>query len=266
MATSFWYLSPSGDKLLYITGTGLLVRFLTTNQDITIGDCPWFRWLDNETVYCFDYKGSRDIPDSVISHISGPADAFQKIPVKALVADQVELDTLLKQAKAIYSLQLSYPQTEPASLLILGVTSPANALQYYHLTGIENLDEVLKNYHYTSVLLLDAENELLKKRYSPNKAYYALFRGGLYSPSKAYYYLPQDSFGIYDATNDQLLAEVKLSTDREYFFLIGGSQPNQSEGWAADSSGIYFQIYYHIGLGPRPPVWPIQKLCVPGKC
>lgn len=154
---------------------------------------------------------------------------------------------MLEQAKIVYRLQPF--ATGPDSLLILDTNLQANTPQYYHLTGIENLDEVLKNYDYTPIPLYGQYSELLKKVYSPNKKYYYLF---------------QDGLGIYDATNDQLLAEVKPPSDYKIYFLIGGSYPNQSGGWAADSSGVYFQIFHTVGLGPRPPVWPIQKLCVPG--
>lgn len=242
-----WFLSPSGDKLLYNTREEperLIVRFLATGQDVTIATCPWFIWLDDETVYCYEYQSPHDIPVAIISNISASADGFPKIPVKAVTTDQVELDTLLKQAKAIYQLQ-----NVSDSLLILDTRLQENTRQYYHLIGVENLDEVLKNYHYTPIPLYGIGGESFKKIYSPNKAYYSLLKDGL---------------GIYDATNDRLLTEVKLPTDRESFIQIGGFYPNQSGGWAADSSGVYFQIYQTIGLGPRPPVWPVQKLCVPG--
>lgn len=250
-----WFLSPSGDKLLYDSNTmttvnQAFVRFLVTGQDVTIVDCPLFRWLDDESVYCYDYQNSRNIPSSVISNISAPADAFSKISIKAVTTGQVELDLLLKQAKAIYRLQYSAPQYGPDVLLVLDVASQTNTPQYYHLTGIENLDEVLKNYNYTPIPLYEMGGKSLEKVYSPNKTYYSL--------------LLQNGLGIYDATNDRLLAEVKRPSDRESVFQIGGTFPNKSGGWASDSSGIYFQIRHTGGLGPRPPVWPIQKLCVPG--
>lgn len=56
---AFWYLSPAGNKLLYDIMSNqdqAIVRFLTTGQEIIIGDCSRFRWLDNERVYCHDYR------------------------------------------------------------------------------------------------------------------------------------------------------------------------------------------------------------------
>lgn len=257
-----WYLSPSGDKLLYSPRAKpehLTVRFLATDQEVIIGNCPRFGsvWLDDETVYCYELQGGNnrdqepyDIPITAISHISASTDTFPKIPIQAVGADQVQLDTLLKHATTIYRLQ---PYSGVSnSLLILDTRSQGKVEQYYHLTGVENLDEVLKNYTYTSIPLY-------------------IIVGGLpssntvYSPNQAYYFVLGSSLRIYDARNDNLLAEAKPPADRESFFQIGGSYPNKSSGWAADSSGVYFQIYHTIGLG-FPVIRPIQKLCVPGKC
>jgi hypothetical protein len=247
---ALWFLSPSGDKLFYNTESGrnqATVRFLATSQEFTIADCPRFSWLDNESVYCYDFHNHHYVPSQIIDNISSNTDAFQKTSIKAITAEQIELDMMLKQAKSLYRLQTSL--TQPDSLLVLDKEPQENAKQYYHITGIENLDKVLKNYTYTPIPLDGSFAESSKKIYSPNGEYY---------------YLLQDSLGIYDAASDRLLAEFKQPSDYESFFEIGGFFPNKSEGWAADSSGIYFQIFHTIGLGPRPPIQPIQKLCVPG--
>lgn len=252
-----WFLSPSGDKLLYDSNTmttvnQAFVRFLATGQEVPITDCPLFRWLDDESIYCYNFQSSHEIPVAVISNISAPTAAFFNSSIKTITAGQVEVDTLLKQAKAICRLQHSLGGGVDDSLLILDKKLQENTRQYYHVIEVENLDEVLQNYNYTSIPLYGTGGKPFKKVYSPDKAYYSL--------------LLQNGLGVYDATNDRLLAEVKRPSDRESIFFIGGIFPNQSGGWAADSSGVYFQIFHTMGLGPRPPVWPIQKLCVSGKC
>jgi hypothetical protein len=254
-----WYLSPSGDKLLYqprvLPFDKATIRFLVTGQEMIIADCPRFNWLDNESIYCYDYDFQDDqhIPSAVINNVSENASDFERILIKAVIAEEIELDTLLSQAKTIYRLQHSYSVSDhwPDSLLILDTEPQENIKQYYHLTEIDNLDEVLKNYNHITVFLFDSFTDSYKKTYSPNKNYY---------------YLLQNNLGIYDATNDQLLAEFKPPPPSDYksHFELGGSLPNKTEGWASDSSGVYFHIHQSSGFDPSPSIWPIQKLCVLG--
>lgn len=255
-----WYLSPSGDKLLYSPRAHpehLTVRFLATSQEVIIGDCPRFGfvWLDDETVYCYEMQGANhsgeepyDIPVAAISHISASTDTFPKIPIQTVTADQVELDALVKHATAVYRLQPSFSGLSN-SLLILDIKSQENTKQYYHLTGIENLDEVLKSYDYPPIPLYMTMGDT-----SSNK---------VYSPNQAFYFVLGGSLRIYDATNNNLVAEFKPPADWVSYFQLGGSYPNKSGGWAADSSGVYFQIQHSTGFLGRPTIRPIQKLCVP---
>lgn len=248
-----WYLSPSGDKLLYNIRSDpnqAIVRLLATSQEFTITDCPRFSWLDDENVYCYDYHDLQYFPSVVMNNISSNVGDLKKISIKAVTTAQVKLDILLKQAKTIHRLQPSL--TGPDAFLILDTEPQTNSKQYYYVTGIENLDEALKNYNFTTIPLFGRDGEPFKKIYSPNKKYY---------------YLLQDNLGIYDAANNQLLAEFKPSSDYKSYFRIGGDFPNKSGGWAADSSGVYFQVRHSSGFGSPlsgPPIEPVQKLCVPG--
>ncbi len=241
-----WYLSPVGDKLLYDTTLSqnqAIVRGLITGQEFTIADCARFRWLNNENVYCYGLLYDNNYEPFVATFDSLTNNAsIQKSLIKEVTTAQVELEPLLKRAKAIYRLR---PSAGPHPLLVFDTE---NANQYYYITEIEDLDNVLENYTYTTIPLSYRDAELSKKMYSPNRKNY---------------YLLQDNLGIYDATSDQLLAEFEPPPRYESFFQIGGSFPNKSEGWAADNSGVYFQIRQSSGFGPPSPIQPIQKLCVP---
>jgi hypothetical protein len=139
--------------------------------------------------------------------------------------------------------------TEPDTLLV-DTGQPDQADQFYFVSGIDNLDQVLENYTYTTLPLNGRLADPSKKVYSPNGNYYHL--------------LQDRSLGIYDAATDQLLIEFKTPAG---YFRIGGYFPNDSGGWAADNSGVYFNIRYGGGLAiaaPPPPIEPIRKLCVPG--
>jgi hypothetical protein len=249
-----WYLSPLGDKLVYDISSDsntafsdqAIVRFLVNGRDFKVANCATFSWLDNENIYCYYLYDDGYEPFVVTIDAASNAGEFPKISVKKTTAGSVKLDTLLKQATTIYRLQ---SLTEPDSLLVLDTDPQKKLNQYYHITGLENLDVVLKNYNYTTIPLYGRDGEPFKKIYSPNGKYY---------------YLLRDSLGIYDETDNQLLAEFKPHSDYESFFQIGGFFPNKSEGWAADSSGVYFQVRHSSGFGPPAPIEPIQKLCVPG--
>lgn len=248
-----WHLSPVGDKLLYNTRLSqkqlqATIRVLATGQEFTIADCARFRWLDNDRVYCYGLLYDTNYEPFVATiDISTKPDSIQTSFIKAVTATPVELARLLEQPIAIYRLDSS---SEPDSLLV--DTGPQDKTsQYYHITGIENLDQVLENKTYTTISLDNWGAELSKRRYSPNRKYY--------------YILQDINLGIYDAAGDQLLAEVKSPSKQGAFFQIGGDNPNKSEGWASDNSGVYFRIVYSGGFyGPIPPILPIQKLCVPG--
>jgi hypothetical protein len=129
---AFWCLSPVGDKLLYNTTLGqnqaqAIVRALTTDQEFTIEGCSLFTWLDNEHVYCYDFYDDDYEPFIVALDNSLNADVFQKFLMKEITPEKVELDRLLRQAKAIYKLSIS---TRPDILLILDTE---NTSQYYQL-------------------------------------------------------------------------------------------------------------------------------------
>lgn len=246
-----WYLSPSGDKLLYdVNATRdtygqAFIRFLATDRDMLIPNCPQFRWLDNDTVYCFK---DTDEPVAVIGQVLAESDTFSEAPIKLVTSDQDELKSLLMQATAIYR-SPQYRSSGNVSLL-LSIEKRENKVWYYHITEVQNSDELLKSHEDKTTSLFSYEEGLSGKNYSPDKAYY--------------YSVQQDGMKVYDASNDRLLATVKRPTNRKTRFSIGGGGSNQTQGWAADSSGVYFQLVQTIGLGPRPPLQPIQKLCVPG--
>ncbi|RME56448.1 hypothetical protein D6779_10620 [Candidatus Parcubacteria bacterium] len=241
-----WFLSPVGDKLLYNTTSSrgqAIVRVLTTDQELAVKGCSLFSWLDNEHIYCYDFYDGDYEPFIVAVDVSSNADDFQKSLIKEITAEQVDLDKLLEQAKVIYRLSAS---TQPDMLLILDTE---NASQYYHVTGVNNLDQVLENHTYETISLSGRSTRR---------------SGKVYSPNGRYYYLLQKNLGIYDAITNQLLAEFKPPPKYISWFRFGGFSPNKTEGWAADNSGVYFQISHRSGFGPPLPIRPIQKLCVPG--
>jgi hypothetical protein len=250
---AFWHLSPVGDKLLYNTMPNqdqAIVRLLATGQEIVTVGCPLFRWLDNERIFCYELGPRQNIvPSIILDNVSADVASFPKKPIEIVTAAQVDLDRLLAQAQAIYRLQSS---TEP-NLLLVDTGQSDQTEQFYWVSEIADLDPVLEHYAYPIISLSYTFAEPSKKVYSPNGNYYHL--------------LQDNQLGIYDAETDQLLIEFKPPSDYEPYFRIGGHFPNDSGGWAADSSGIYFQIAHSAGLAiaaPPPPLRPIQKLCIPG--
>lgn len=243
-----WYLSPTGDKLIYNTRAEpehAIVRFLTTDQDVTIDNCPWFSWLDNETIYCYEYQVSRDIPAGIIGPISADTIPFSRTSIERITPGQAQLDALLEEAITVYRLQLF---SEIDSLLIK--KSDNNAESYYHINPIKDLDGILQKY--------SGKTTVLSHNFADSTA-------KIYSPNKKYYYILNNSLKIYDEATDQLLAEFEPKYNYISYFQIPSFYPaNSSIGWAADSSGVFFQIYHSSGFGPRPPIRPVQKLCVPG--
>ncbi len=191
---AIWYLSPVGDKLLYDTTSNreqAIVHFLATGHEVTITNCPRFIWLDNERIYCHDFQDHQYVPFGVIDQVSSEVDTFQRTVIKEVTPAQVDLEPLLNRAKVIY--RLSPSSGGPHPLLGLDTEPQKNTNQYYHVTGVKNLDKALEDYPYTTISIAYRTAELSKKVYSPNKKYY---------------YLLQDNLGIYDAIDDQLFRSL----------------------------------------------------------
>jgi hypothetical protein len=220
-----WLLSPGGDKVVYGSDSVMLM-FLSIKQRHKILDiCSGFGWLDNTILY-FPFE-----------NVIVDTNDFSKISYKVVNASEINWETLLTGAETIYALK-----SEPNFIFVLAPDYKRNPNRNYWINEVENIDEILQGHSYVSVPSIDYNPRLGEKIYSPNQAHYYLFEG--------------DAEGavitIYDATNDKQLAQTPPD-ERLY----------QMAGWAADNTGVYFQLI-PTGLGGMfSNRSPLYKLRVP---
>jgi hypothetical protein len=217
-----WLLSPGGDKILYRSERQNVLMFLPTKQKNNIESCSGYTWLNNTNLVC-----SLFIIDT---------DDMVKVSIQNVKASEVNLDALLIEAGTIYKLE------QYSDIVLLSANYKQNPDKNYWINEVKNTDQVLQGHSYVSVPPIN---------YNPR-------RGGekIYSPDRAYYYLFEgDTQGafitIYDATNGELLSQ---SPRDGRLYQIGG--------WAADNSGVYFQLI-PSGLGMFSNRSPLYKLRVP---
>jgi len=206
---ALWSLSPQRDKIGFRGQGRDRILFLTTGEQVEIQKaCSNFDWLDNDHILCSG--NSVFITNSRL-----------EILLTAVTANEVEVEALLLTAKAIYR-----PESRAIGLsrdrhqsLILELRDEADTPQFYEIRDIADPDTVLRGH---DVIMFPAETD---QSTSPNGAYYYQEDG----------YRKGYSLRIYDAQTDTELVAVpgrEPSSPEQY--VIGG--------WAADSSGVYFQV------------------------
>lgn len=180
------------------------------------------RWLDNETLLCRHYQKKFIVT----------TEDLKKIPLEDIEATTVEVRSLLSHAEKIYYLE------EDNALYLLSRDVGANLVKGYAINNLQNPDSVLEGFDYIS---------------APPHRPYGLPERRILSPDQKYYYnMPGESLTIYKTENDEKVAEFK--TESPYFLA--------AEGWASDSSGVYFHIY-GVAFASATAPKGIRKLEVP---
>ncbi len=229
---SSWLLSPEGDKIAYRSGVDntstIFLLFPATQQKYNLGRCSIFIWLNNATLYCLSEA-------SII--VSRDADNVVTVPLKVVKASEVDLARLLKEAGTIYRFE-----SENNILLLRDGVDWLKPNKNYLVEGVENIDAVLQGH--TAITIPGAQPVGFPEEQ-------------VYSPDGRYYYnLNINQYGliIYDATKDSKVTEF-IQENLESIIL---------GGWAANSSGVYFEVVSNarIGLFPNHYLNQILKLKV----
>lgn len=204
-----WSLSPGGDKIIYETTDDFLL-FPATQHKQRLSNCRHQIWLDNDTLYC---------RDSSLIEIDNEIGEMTAVPVHKVKASDVDLGTLLQQAGSIYKFSSNSDLSQ--SLLLRDVANPLDLDKHYLVDNIENVDTVSQAYApITLPLPLPNYN---KKIFSPNGMYY-------------YEYNDRAHRGIF-------LTIYNTSTnDKVSEFVEEGNVSLRVSGWAADNSGVYFEM------------------------
>lgn len=159
-------------------------------------------------------------------------EGFEEISLEDIEATTVEVRSLLSRAEKIYYLE------ETNALYLLSRDVGANLVKGYAINNLENPAEVLEGVDYISVPPDRPQGIPERQILSPNQKYY--------------YNMPGESLTIYKTENDEKVAEFK--TESPYFLA--------AEGWASDSSGVYFHIY-GVAFASATAPKGIRKLEVP---
>lgn len=218
-ARNGWSLSPGADKIIFRSNEDYILMFLGTKQRHTFegNKCAESIWLDNKTLLC--------------RNLIIDTDDLSETSYRILDVSEVNIESLLENAGTIYVYK-----DEPDFIFVLAPDYKRNTTQNYWINGINNLDEVLQGHIYTTIPYPNYNPQPNEKIYSPNRAYYYLFEGGM--------------INIYDTKTGKKLSQTSSSDVRQY--RIGG--------WAADSSGVYFELF---SIGISGVQYPLQKLKVP---
>ncbi len=161
------------------------------------------RWLDNETLLCHHYQKSFIVT----------TDDLEKIPLEDVEATGVDPRSLLARAEKIYRIN------KPDALYFINRDTETNLVKGYAVNNLKNLESMLEDFDYIS---------------APPFRPYGLPERRISSPNQVYYYnMPGESLTIYKTENDEKVAEYV--TESPYFLA--------AEGWASDSSGVYFHVY-----------------------
>lgn len=225
-----WVLSPGGDKLVYISEAKNATRvlYLGNKERRDFNSCEVATWLDDNNILCQIIDQSPSILKT---------DDFIQLPLNVIEASAIpDLDKLLQTTIAIYKYEGEYYSFDTfvpdRNSFFLLTTNPQ---QNYQVIA-ENVDEVLEGYKY---------HIIPRGRVS--------YRENEYSPNEDYYFVNYDSgLTIYDASTYKTLAVYDYSEQGN--LEVGG--------WAADSSGVYFQPVAGMGMSHLKP-GAILKLKVP---
>ena len=231
-----WSLSPAGDKIAYVSHDGTTsttyLLFPAARQKSELGRCDIFLWIDMDALYC---SGT-----SAIIVIKG-VDGVVTLPLKKVKATEVELATLLPETERIY--RIDWPELNN-SLLLRSVTDQDS---HYLVEGITKIEAAVQGFDVITVPDQRLVGGPVEKVYSPDGTYYynAKPLGRTFDEGYA--------LSIYDAGDDSQLTKFVTDTLEDIWF----------GGWAADSSGVYFEVSPR-GRFPNPTnINKILKLEVP---
>ncbi|RMG28445.1 MAG: hypothetical protein D6732_18850 [Methanobacteriota archaeon] len=223
-----WTLSPGGDKLIYMSRIqdAIYLVDLESKEKQEFNFCGPAIWLDNTRVLCKYESENAFVLD---------IDDFTKIQLTKMEESAIpNLAELLQTATAIYKYEEGYAVDEHFFYLL------NESLQQNYLVIAESVDEVLEDYDYSVI---------------PRQDHSVVGRQQTVVPSfdgKHYFEYNLYILAIYDSATQKVLVE--------YDFLGKGTL--EIGGWAADSSGVYFQPIRGGGATPSYP-GPILKLKVP---
>lgn len=210
-----WLLSPNGDKIVFGSFKDTRMAFMLfteTKQKHNLGDCTNYTWVDNMTLYCYDR--------SSIIVANNEVDSLAAISLKKVKATDIDLASLLQRAGAIYGFECS---NLSSNLWLRDVVSSSGDSQNYLVEGIESITEILQAYRFDTVSCIKPVGGPVEKVHSPDSRYY--FNVVLTANNQA-------ALTVYEATSDKEVAE--FVTNELESIILGG--------WAADNSGVYFQV------------------------
>ncbi len=224
---SDWELSPEGDRIIYETNDTFLL-FPATQQKQSLSNCRIQTWLDNDIIFC---------NDRFLIEINNETGELMTVSVHKVNASEVDLETMLQQTGSIYNFRGNSDLSH--ALLLQNVVNLPDPNKHYLVTNIKNIEVVSQTYS-TTPLPLSWWSDSLKKTFSPNGLYY-------------YEYSRGQSLTIFSAkTNNKVSEFVEDST---VYFRFGG--------WAADNSGVYFEMDSRMMLVDPTHLNQLLKLKVP---
>lgn len=224
---SDWILSPDRDKIVYQSHT----EETATTFLLFLATQQKHKLDDCDQFQWLDNTILK-CPSAIIN-----TDDLFRVPLQYVNASDVDLEKLLQEAGTIYKFEAT------SRFFLVLDAEYRNHLDKNYLVSVENVDTVLQGYPYITI---------------PNRGLSGGSEEKVYSPDGAYYYnLSQGnnaSLTIYAADDDKKLAEFVA---KPALIII-------TEGWAADSSGVYIQLH-GTGIGFTGNLSPktIWKLEVP---
>ncbi|MFC1976274.1 hypothetical protein ACFLXQ_07735 [Chloroflexota bacterium] len=219
-----WTLSPEGDKIVYESQIeDSVTTFLLSPAT------GQKHQLDKCNPFGWLDNTLLQCPKSIIV-----TDDLFTIPLKEITPSKVELEKLLQNAGTIYKFEAI-----PKWFVVLDPNYRDHADKNY-LVIVDDVDNVLQGYTYLTIPASSPPTA------SPGKK--------VYSPNKAYYYVSDGTaLTIHNSATDEKIVEFKIE-DGPKDLLFGG--------WAADSSGVYFQVF-DFGFRVFSEDQGIKKLRVP---
>ena len=209
---SGWRLSPAGDKIVYTSHIDQVIKpillFPATSAKHNLGTCKGFTWLNDQTLFCSLSSRLVVAPDN---------ENVASIALKKVKSSEVNLSELLQSAGKIYRFERpSLAQT----LLLQDMAYPPDPDKNYLIEEVADMDTMLQAYPVTTIPKPVPVGGTEKEIYSPDGRYYYNFN------------VTENGLFVYDSVNENQLAKFKQ--DSQEYLTIGG--------WAADSSGVYFDV------------------------
>jgi len=232
---SGWQLSPAGDKIAYTSHIDEVIKsvllFPATQTRHDLGTCKGFTWLDSQTLFC-------SLNNRLVATLDD--ENVTTIPLTKVRSSEVNLSELLQSAEKIYHFERpSLAQT----LLLQDTTYPPDPNKNYLIEGVD-MDNVLQSYPVITIPKPLPVGGPEKEIHSPDGKYY-------YNLVEVDW--DQYALSIHETNNNKLLSE--FVGPEIHYFIVGG--------WAADSSGVYFEIATTALSAEVEKLEQILKLKVP---